>query len=101
MDSNIALTVSFILYNLIIVGIGLYSTKRKKETTDDFVLANRELGPWASALSASASSESGWVMLGLVGMAYLDGAVAFWIVPGIALGYLFNWYYLAEKLRVD
>ncbi len=84
---------------MFIIGIGLYSTKSKKETSEDFVLANRELGPWASALSASASSESGWGMLGLVGMAYADGAASFWIVPGIALGYLFNWYYLAEKLR--
>lgn len=99
MDSQIVLAVSFALYNLLIIGIGLYSTKLKKETIEDFVLANRELGPWASALSASASSESGWVMLGLVGMAFVDGAAAFWIVPGIALGYIFNWYYLAEKLR--
>lgn len=99
MDSQVLLALSFIVYNLFIIGVGLYSAKQKKETSEDFVLANRELGPWASALSASASSESGWVMLGLVGMAYLDGAAAFWIVPGIALGYLFNWYYLAEKLR--
>ena len=100
MDSQIVLAVSFALYNLFIIGFGLYSTKLKKETSEDFVLANRELGPWAAALSASASSESGWVMLGLVGMAFIEGASAFWIVPGIGLGYIFNWYYLAEKLRV-
>jgi sodium/proline symporter len=71
----------------------------RKKTTDDFVLANRELGPWAASLSASASAESGWVMLGLVGEAYLFGAAAFWIIPGIALGYLFNWFVIAERLR--
>ena len=99
MDTQVILTISFIAYNLLIIGFGLYSTKLKKETSDDFILANRELGPWASALSASASSESGWVMLGLVGEAYLFGAAAFWIVPGIAMGYIFNWFFLAEKLR--
>ncbi len=99
MDSNAILTISFIVYTLIVIIIGLYSTKKQKQTEADFVLANRELGPWVSALSASASAESGWVMLGLVGEAYVSGLSAFWIVPGIALGYLFNWFVIAERLR--
>ncbi|MFZ5979279.1 MAG: sodium/proline symporter [Candidatus Zixiibacteriota bacterium] len=99
MNYNFLLIGSFIVYSAAVVLIGLYSTRWRKQTTDDFVLANRELGSWVSALSASASSESGWVMLGLVGEAYLFGFSAFWIVPGIAAGYLFNWFFLAEKLR--
>jgi len=98
-DYNFLLITSFVVYSAAIVFVGLYSAKWRKKTTDDFVLANRELGPWASALSALASSESGWVMLGLVGEAYLFGMAAFWIVPGIAAGYLFNWLVVAEKLR--
>ncbi len=99
METNIILTISFIIYSAGIIGFGLYSTKLRKKTTEDFVLANRELGPWAASLSASASAESGWVMLGLVGEAYLFGAAAFWIIPGIAMGYLFNWFVIAERLR--
>jgi len=99
MNANIVLVLSFIIYSLFIIGTGLYSTKLKKRTDEDFVLANRELGPWASALSASASSESGWVMLGLVGLAFTDGLAAMWIVPGIGAGYLFNWLVIAERLR--
>ena len=93
------LTVSFVVYTLFIIGVGLYSSRRRKRTDEDFVLANRELGPWVSALSASASAESGWVMLGLVGMAFSGGLSAFWIVPGIAVGYLFNWFVIADRLR--
>ena len=99
MGANVVLTVSFIFYSLAIISIGLYSTKLRKKTTDDFVLANRELGPWASSLSASASAESGWVMLGLVGAAFTNGLATFWIVPGIAVGYLFNWFVIAERIR--
>ena len=99
MDSNLVLVISFVVYSAGIVAFGLYSTRLRKKTVDDFVLANRELGPWASSLSASASSESGWVMLGLVGEAYLFGLSAIWIIPGIAAGYLFNWFVLAERLR--
>lgn len=99
MDSGTALTISFIVYTLLIIAVGLYSSRWRKKTSEDFVLANRELGPWASSLSASASAESGWVMLGLVGEAFKDGLSTFWIVPGIAAGYLFNWYVIAERLR--
>jgi sodium/proline symporter len=98
-DSSVVLTISFIVYTVGIIATGIYSTKLRKRTEADFVLANRELGPWISALSASASAESGWVMLGLVGEAYLFGISAFWIVPGIAAGYLFNWFVIAERLR--
>ncbi|HOP05827.1 MAG TPA: sodium/proline symporter [candidate division Zixibacteria bacterium] len=101
MDNNTVLIISFLVYSLGIVAFGLYSTSRRKQTDDDFVLANRELGPWASSLSASASSESGWVMLGLVGEAYAYGLSAIWIIPGIAVGYLFNWFVLADRLRVS
>ncbi len=99
MDSNLVLTLSFVVYSAGIIAFGLYSTKLRKKTEDDFVLANRELGPWAASLSASASSESGWVMLGLVGEAYAFGYSALWIIPGIAVGYLFNWFVIAERLR--
>ncbi|MCH7753774.1 sodium/proline symporter [candidate division KSB1 bacterium] len=99
MDSQTVIAISFIVYSLFIVGVGLYTTKLKKKSSDDFVLAGRELGPWTSSLSASASAESGWVMLGLVGMAFSSGLSTLWIVPGIGIGYLFNWFVLADKLR--
>ncbi|UCC45114.1 MAG: sodium/proline symporter [Candidatus Zixiibacteriota bacterium] len=99
MESSWILAISFIVYTGGIIATGLWSARRRRRTTDDFVLANRELGPWVSALSASASAESGWVMLGLVGTAFVDGMAAFWIVPGIGIGYLFNWFVLAERLR--
>ncbi|MCH7946998.1 MAG: sodium/proline symporter [candidate division Zixibacteria bacterium] len=101
MESNSVMVISFVVYSLFIVGVGLYSMKRRKNTDEDYVLANRELGPWASSLSASASSESGWVMLGLVGLAFNSGLSAIWIIPGIAAGYLFNWFVIAERIRKE
>ena len=44
---NSWLIISFVVYTVGIVAIGLYSSRLRKKTTDDFVLANRELGPWA------------------------------------------------------
>ncbi|UCG52848.1 MAG: sodium/proline symporter [Candidatus Latescibacterota bacterium] len=93
------LIVSFSIYTIGIVMAGLISARFRKDTTDDFYLASRELGPWASALSASASSESGWVMLGLVGAAFTGGVSTLWLIPGCAAGYFFNWYFVADRVR--
>ena len=90
---------SFALYTLLIVAIGVYSARLGKRSDEDYFLAGRSLGPWVAALSASASSESGWVTLGLVGWAFTSGVAAYWIIPGCLLGFLFNWFVVADRLR--
>ena len=90
---------SFAVYSLGIVGVGLYSARFARRSDEDFFLAGRSLGAWVSALSASASSESGWVTLGLVGWAFTAGVKAYWIIPGCCLGFLFNWFVLAGRLH--
>ncbi|MHC5024044.1 MAG: sodium/proline symporter [Planctomycetota bacterium] len=92
-------TVSFAVYTLLIVAVGLYSARFVRHSDEDYFLAGRSLGPWVAALSASASSESGWVTLGLVGWAFVSGPSAFWIIPGCVLGFLFNWFVIAGRLR--
>ncbi|MBN4081355.1 sodium/proline symporter [Caldithrix abyssi] len=93
-------TIFFIIYLLVTVGVGVSSLmKSKKDDEVDFQLASRDHGTIISALSASASSESGWVLLGLVGVAYSSGINAFWILPAGLLGYLLNWYVVGNKLR--
>lgn len=93
------LVTSFALYTLLIVGVGVYSAKYAQQSDEDYFLAGRSLGAWVAALSASASSESGWVTLGLVGLAFSSGVQAYWIIPGCLLGYIFNWFFVAGRLR--
>ncbi len=91
--------VSFTLYTLAIVAIGLYSARFARRSNEDFFLAGRSLNGWVAALSASASSESGWVTLGLVGWAFTEGVKAYWIIPGCLLGFLFNWFVVAGRMN--
>lgn len=91
--------VSFAIYTLGIVAVGLYSARFARRSDEDYFLAGRSLGSWLAALSASASSESGWVTLGLVGLAFTSGVSAYWIIPGCLLGFLFNWFVVAGRLR--
>jgi len=97
--STTVFAASFGVYTLAIVAVGLYSARYSKDTNEDFFLAGRSLGGPVAALSASASSESGWVTLGLVGWAYGSGVSAYWIIPGCLGGFLFNWFVLAARMR--
>ncbi|MFQ5491451.1 MAG: sodium/proline symporter [Phycisphaerae bacterium] len=92
------LAISFAAYTLAIVAVGLFSARYAKKSDEDYFLAGRSLGGWLAALSASASSESGWVTLGLVGLAFSQGVQAYWIIPGCLCGFLFNWFVLAGPL---
>ena len=91
--------VSFVLYMLVMVAIGLYFYF-KTETLSDYVLGGRGLGPGVTALSAGASDMSGWLLLGLPGMMYSQGLVSAWIAIGLFIGAYLNWHYIARPLRV-
>ncbi|MHC5026386.1 MAG: sodium/proline symporter [Planctomycetota bacterium] len=93
--------ISFAVYTLVIVGVGVLSARRGARSDEDYFLAGRSLGPWIAALSASASSESGWVTIGLVGWAFQQGVIAYWIIPGCLIGYLFNWFVLAKRVNLE
>jgi Na+/proline symporter len=82
-----------------IVAVGLYSARYARRSDEDYFLAGRSLGRWVAALSASASSESGWVTLGLVGIGFAGGVQGYWVIPGCLLGYLFNWFVIAGRMN--
>lgn len=66
----------------------------------DFYLGGRQLGPFATAMSAEASDMSSWLLMGLPGVAYLTGlADAFWTAVGLTLGTYLNWLLVAGRLR--
>ena len=94
-----SLGLSFFLYTAAILAVGIYSARFGRRTSSDFLLADRGLGAWVAALSSSASAESGWVTLGLVGMAYKTGVGALWIIPGTVAAFIFNWVVVAPRLR--
>lgn len=92
--------VTMCAYMLVIIGIGVYFAKRSQENTDNYFLGGRSLGPWVAAMSAEASDMSGWLLMGLPGVAYWCGlADAYWTAIGLALGTYLNWLFVAKRLR--
>lgn len=73
---------------------------KQNQTTDDFYLGGRTLGPLVTAMSAEASDMSSWLLMGLPGVAYLSGtADAAWTAIGLAIGTYVNWLVVAKRLR--
>lgn len=93
------IAVSFLAYTLCIALLGIWSVRYSRRSEADFLLADRGLGAWVAGLSAAASAESGWVTLGLVGIAFKTGVGALWIVPGTVAAFIFNWFVLAPRLQ--
>ncbi len=83
--------VSFIFFLLIFLGIGVYSATRKQDTTEDYLLASRSVGPWAIALSAVATNNSGFMFVGLIGATYSEGLSALSMMAGWVLGDYCAW----------
>ena len=86
---ELTLLMVFILWMIAILIVGLYAAKLTTSTSG-FFLGDRKMGSWVTGVSAAASSESGWVVLGAVGEAYMWGASAVWIAVGCVLGYILN-----------
>ncbi len=92
---------SIVIYLISTILIGFYySRKGSGETSDQFYLGGRRLGPYVTAMSAEASDMSSYLLMGLPGLAYLCGvAEAGWTVIGLAVGTYLNWLIVAKRLR--
>jgi sodium/proline symporter len=88
----------YLLYLTVLLSVG-FMTRRRTKTVADYFLGGRRVGPWLTAVSSTASSESGWIVLGATGLVYADGLSAWWFMPGCLAGYLINWLFLAGKMR--
>ena len=97
---NPEIFVVMLLYMCAVVGIGVYFYKRAQRNSENYFLGGRSLGPWVAAMSAEASDMSGWLLMGLPGLAYWCGlADAFWTALGLAIGTYVNWLIVAKRLR--
>ncbi len=97
-ESSYAVYGTFIVYLILMLGIGLYAYRRTASSSDYF-LGGRSLGPWPAALSAGASDMSGWLLLGLPGYAFTSGLESLWLAGGLLLGTWANWRFTAQRLR--
>jgi sodium/proline symporter len=83
--------ISFTVFILTFLGIGVYSATRKQDTDEDFLIASRNIGPWMMALSAVATNNSGFMFVGLIGSTYIEGVSGIILIGGWVLGDYVAW----------
>ncbi len=98
MEVSVTTLITFVLYLLLMVGIGVFFFN-KSNNLSDYFLGGRGLGSWVTAISAQASDMSGWLLMGLPAAAYISGLSASWIAIGLGLGTYLNWKVVAGRLR--
>ena len=68
---------SFCLFLFLFTLIGFLSVLKKKNTAQDYLLANQEIKPWLGAISAIATSNSGYMFIGQIGFTYVYGCLLY------------------------
>lgn len=89
---------TFSAYFLVLLLIATLSYK-KQSSDKDFLIGNRSLNFWLTALSAHASDMSSWLFLGYPALIFTTGLVSAWGAIGLTLGMFLNWHYIAPKIR--
>lgn len=99
-SQTLQILVAMVIYMTAVIVIGIVFAKTANKSSENYFLGGRSLGPWVTAMSAEASDMSGWLLMGLPGVAYWCGlADAAWTAIGLAIGTYLNWLIVSKRLR--
>lgn len=87
------------IYFFAVLGVVLWSSKTVKSSAD-FIIGNRSLNSWLTAMAAHASDMSSWMFMGYPAMIFSAGLINIWIAIGLLICMWLNWRLLAPKMRV-
>ncbi len=100
LTNDLLVIVAMAIYFVVVLAVGFSYAKRSNSSTDEYFIGGRKVGPWFTALSAEASDMSGYLLMGIPGLAYFYGASeAMWTCIGLAIGTYLNWLFVAKRLR--
>jgi len=88
----------FFIYFLVLLSIIFFSYHRQKSDSD-FVIGNRSLNFWLTALSAHASDMSSWLFLAYPALIFTNGIFYCWAAIGLIVFMYINWQFIAPKIR--
>ena len=98
--ANLQHLLAMVIYMAAVIVIGVVFARRANRDTESYFLGGRSLGPWVTAFSAEASDMSGYLLMGLPGLAYWTGlADVGWTCIGLALGTYLNFLVVSKRLR--
>jgi sodium/proline symporter len=92
---------SFCFFLLIFIAIGAMAIFHHKKQSTDYLIASRSVKPWLAALSAVATTNSGYMFVGQIGFTYLYGLYSIWLMVGWVLGDFMTSLFVHRKLRTN
>ena len=90
---------SFLVFLAVFVAIGVASSLKAENTTDDYLVAGRSVAPWLAALSAVATNNSGFMFIGQIAYTYRVGIESVWMMVGWVVGDLVAWLFVHPRVR--
>ncbi len=90
---------SFVFFLVVFLVIGLLSARFKKNTRQDYYLADSAVPAWLVGLSAMATNLSGYMFIGLIGYTYTVGLSSAWLMIGWIGGDLFTSTFIHRPLH--
>ena len=99
MSSQIAIALNFLVFLLLFVGVGIYSASGQQNSTTNYLVANRDVNPWLTGLSAFATAHSGGMFISTIGWTYQVGISSVWLLVGWFLGDYLTWFFIHQPLR--
>lgn len=92
---------SFAFFLVIFIAIGLLSTLKSRGTSADYLIASHSEKPWLIAFSTVATNNSGYMFIGMIGYAYINGLSAIWIMICAIFGDFCASLFVHKKLRIS
>lgn len=99
MTVNTSTVVTFIGYLLLILLIGIFSSRFSSKDISNYFIGGRKMGRLIVAMSAVVSGRSAWLLLGFTGMAYTMGLSALWAAVGYIVVEFLLFFFYAVRLR--
>ena len=90
---------AILLYFMILVFVAVKSYKRHLSETD-FIIGNRSMNFYLTAMTAHASDMSSWLFMGYPAVIYAVGVHQAWAGIGLLIFFFLNWQLIAPKVRI-
>jgi len=90
--------IALFLYFATLTAIAIISA-RKVKSASDFIIGNRSLNYWLTAMAAHASDMSSWLFMGYPALIFVEGMFKVWVALGLVACMWVNWQIVAKKFR--
>ncbi len=90
--------IAFVAYFAFFLGLSIFFYQRNASTSS-FLLGNRSMNYWVTALTTQASDMSDWLFMAYPGLIYGIGLFNVWVAIGLITFMFLNWHFIAPRLR--